>query len=192
MKNKKILKFLIFIFTMGILFGLLFKFYLNDNDLLIIKSEINDYIILITKESINKVNLFNNLLYNIFLLILIFISGIIFIFLPILFIIIFSKGFSFGFLIVSLCSLYKFKGIIYAFILLMPFQIITIFILLITSYYSINVSKKLINYFFYKKEIDIRKLLISYFKIFLILSIILIINNILEVYLVPLIMKLIV
>ena len=191
--NKRILKFLIFVFIMGIFFGFIFKFYLTDNDLLIIKSEINDYFNLLSSNNADlNSNLFNNFLYNSFLLTIIFISGIIFILLPLTLFIIFTKGFSMSFLLTAFYSLFKFKGIIYGFIIIFPFQIITIYILIMATYYSITIGKKMIRYFFYKENIDIRKVLLSYFKIFLILSIFLLISNILEVYILPFIIKLIV
>lgn len=191
--NKRILKFLIFVFIMGIFFGLIFKYYLKDNDLLVIKSEINDYFNLISNNSISsKSSLFNNFIYNFILLSIIFISGIIFIFLLIVPFIIFSKGFSFGFLIASLHSLYKLKGILYAVVIIFPFQLITIFLLIISSYYSIIISKKLFGYFIHKTDLDIRKMLVSYFKIYLILLALLLISNVLEVYVVPLLIKLVV
>ena len=191
--NKRILKFLIFVFIMGIFFGLIFKYYLKDNDLLVIKSEINDYFNLISNNSISsKSSLFNNFIYNFILLSIIFISGIIFIFLLIVPFIIFSKGFSFGFLIASLHSLYKLKGILYAVVIIFPFQLITIFLLIISSYYSIIISKKLFSYFIHKTDLDIRKMLVSYFEIYLILLALLLISNVLEVYVVPLLIKLVV
>ena len=162
--KSKLFKTLFFIFLFGIVCGIISYIFMNKDA---VNNNIVNYVKLIGSNDYNYLNGFIMNLYNDFKFYsLIWIFGIIFIcsiFIPILII---FKGISIGFSISTIIYTFKIKCII--------------FILL--SYYSISFSYTCYNAFKEDNSINIKKFILNYFYIYLILLFILIIICLIETY----------
>lgn len=186
-KNKLLFK-LIIISLIFILLGILYIAILSKNNKVSIKNNLNDFY-----KSLNKLNytkaFINCSLSNIITILIIWVFGISIIGVPLILIILIIKSFILGFSISSIIYFFKFKGILMAIIYLIPL-IINLFIIIILSYYGIIFSKNLNKYLFLKKEINFKKIIRKYFKLLVFSIICILISSIIEIYLVPNLLKL--
>ena len=178
-KKLKINKRITFILILNILLfiiGLLYPSIINKE---VISTKLTTYVegLINSKYLINslvKINLINNLVENTIL----YIFTILFLFFPIALIIYLLKSFSLGVSISSLIYVYKFKGILFSLIILLP-TLINLLIITISFYYSLSYLIILIRY---RKTISKKRLTKSYFKVFLFTSLLQVILSFIDAY----------
>lgn len=181
--NKKRTLFYILLFSLGLIFGLIFIFLISDLDKFVIKEGLNEYITNITSNKYSyKEGLILSLKSNILYLTIIWLCGIVFIFIPIVIFIIFYKGFITGFMISSFILTYKAKGLLYSILFIFPYEIINILTIIIFSIYSVIFARKIIKVIYNNEEINLRKISKNYFIIYLISIFISLISSLIEIY----------
>lgn len=187
-KNKKLFRLIISILISFIL-GILYIAILSKSNKVIIKDNLELYF-----SSLNKLNyikaLINSLSTNLLYIIGIWLLGISIIGVPIIIILLLFKSFIIGFTISSIIYFYKFKGILIAIIYIIPL-IIDLYLIFFLSYYSLIFSNNLNRLLFLKKEINFKNIMRRYIKILIFVLIGIIISSIIEVYLIPNILKVI-
>lgn len=187
--NSKIFKILVVTLVIGFIIGII-SFILMDKSTL--QSSIINYINLIKNDNYNYSNgLILSIISNIKYSSIIWISGIIFFCSLVIPLIIIYRGISLSLTISTIIYTYKLKGVLYALIIVFP-TILNELIFLFLSYYSINFSIKCFNTIKNNKDINLRSFIKNYFYIFLILSLLLIISSLIEIYLCSNIIKFVV
>ena len=180
------------ILILGLISGIIFLLFTSSLDKLIIKEEITDYFTQINNgTSANITNLFISFKYNITYIFIITISSIIYLFSPLVILINFYKGFLIGFLISSITLTYKLKGFFLSILSLLPHHIIMCLILIIYSSIMLHFSYKLMKGTYNGENINLKTFIKKIGILFLSASLICLIASILEIYLNPLIIKLI-
>lgn len=188
-KTKKILVISLILIIISFILGILFPAILSIENKDLINTSLDSFFSSISKNKLNYVNaLFSSLTNNIVINILIWLLGISIIGIPIIIVILIIKSFILGFSFSSIIMTYSFKGIILAFIYIIPL-IINLFITLIVCYYAISFSIMLFNYLFRKKEYSRRVIVARYLKILGSSMVILILSSLVEVFLIPNILK---
>lgn len=178
--NSKIFKILVVTLVIGFIIGIISFIFMDKTSL---QSSIINYINLIKNDNYNYSNgLISSIISNIKYSSIIWISGIIFFCSLIIPLIIIYRGISLSLTISTIIYTYKLKGMLYALIIVFP-TILNEIIFLFLSYYSINFSIKCFNTIKNNKDINLRSFIKNYFYIFLILSLLLIISSIIEIYL---------
>ena len=166
---------------------------LSETDKKLVTDYFNNYISNIENNKLNylesiKNGLFNNLLY----IIIIWILGISIIGIPIVTIMFFIKSFTLGFSIASIVFNYKLKGCLLNFINIFPHQMIYFLIYMLITTYSIFFSLKMINSIINKKNMDFKIMMNKYVKILIISVIAITIGIIIETFITPLLIKIII
>lgn len=191
--NKKTLLFFTILLIIGIIAGSIFMAILSETDKKLVTDYFNNYISNIENNKLNylegiKNGLFNNLLY----IIIIWILGISIIGIPIVTIMFFIKSFTLGFSIASIVFNYKLKGCLLNFINIFPHQMIYFLIYMLITTYSIFFSLKMINSIINKKNMDFKIMMNKYVKILIISVIAIVIGIIIETFITPLLIKIII
>ncbi len=191
--NKKTLLFFTILLIIGIIAGSIFMAILSETDKKLVTDYFNNYISNIENNKLNylegiKNGLFNNLLY----IIIIWILGISIIGIPIVTIMFFIKSFTLGFSIASIVFNYKLKGCLLNFINIFPHQMIYFLIYMLITTYSIFFSLKMINSIINKKNMDFKIMMNKYVKILIISVITITIGIIIETFITPLLIKIII
>ena len=191
--NKKTLLFFTILLIIGIIAGSIFMAILSETDKKLVTDYFNNYISNIENNKLNylesiKNGLFNNLLY----IIIIWILGISIIGIPIVTIMFFIKSFTLGFSIASIVFNYKLKGCLLNFINIFPHQMIYFLIYMLIKTYSIFFSLKMINSIINKKNMDFKIMMNKYVKILIISVIAITIGIIIETFITPLLIKIII
>lgn len=191
--NKKTLLFFTILLIIGIIAGSIFMAILSETDKKSVTDYFNNYISNIENNKLNylesiKNGLFNNLLY----IIIIWILGISIIGIPIVTIMFFIKSFTLGFSIASIVFNYKLKGCLLNFINIFPHQMIYFLIYMLITTYSIFFSLKMINSIINKKNMDFKIMMNKYVKILIISVITITIGIIIETFITPLLIKIII
>lgn len=182
-KNKKIMLSFLIIFVIGLAFGIYFIFYINESDKIILTKEIEEYISLINNNKFDYLNGFlNSLKINLTYVSFVWGSGILFIFFPITYFIVFYKGFLTGFIISSFIYLYKVKGVLLSIVFLFPHEIINIIILFMLSIISVKFSKKLFQKIKSNELINLKELSKRYLITYIVFIGFTIISSLLEVF----------
>ncbi len=170
-------------FLIGIVFGIIFLFFISEVDKLIIKSEIEEYLNLVgnSQDSINSIliSFKNNLLY----LTIIWVCSISIIFTPIIFFVIFYKGFLTGFLMSSFIMIFGIKGFIYSLIFTFPHEIINIIVFILFSIIMVSISYKIMKSIYKNDTINLRIFCKKVFILYVSFILILLLSSILEIYL---------
>lgn len=187
--NSKIFKILVVTLVIGFVIGIISFIFMDKSSL---QSSIINYINLIKNDNYNYTNgLILSIISNIKYSSIIWISGIIFFCSLVIPLIIIYRGISLSLTISAIIYTYKLKGVLYALIIVFP-TILNELIFLFLSYYSISFSIKCFNTIKNNKDINLRSFIKNYFYIFLILSLLLIISSIIEIYLCSNIIKFVV
>lgn len=185
--NKLILKLMI-ISIISVLIGIFYIAILSNSNKVLIKENLETYF-----ESLNKLNyikaLIKCLTSNMITISSIWLLGISIIGVFLIIIILIIKSFALGFTISSLIYFYKLKGIIISTIYIIPL-IINLFVIIILSYYGIIFSKNLNRLLFLKKDVNFKNIMRKYIKILLFSTICIVISSLIEIYIVPNILKL--
>ena len=187
--NSKIFKILVVTLVIGFVIGIISFIFMDKSSL---QSSIINYINLIKNDNYNYSNgLILSIISNIKYSSIIWISGIIFFCSLVIPLIIIYRGISLSLTISTIIYTYKLKGVLYALIIVFPTKLNEL-IFLFLSYYSINFSIKCFNTIKNNKDINLRSFIKNYFYIFLILSLLLIISSLIEIYLCSNIIKFVV
>ena len=187
--NSKIFKILVVTLVIGFIIGIISFIFMGKSSL---QSSIINYINLIKNDNYNYSNgLVLSIISNIKYSSIIWITGIIFFCSLVIPLIIIYRGISLSLTISTIIYTYKLKGVLYALIIVFP-TILNELIFLFLSYYSINFSIKCFNTIKNNKDINLRSFIKNYFYIFLILSLLLIISSLIEIYLCSNIIKFVV
>lgn len=187
--KSRIFKVLILLFILGLLFGVISFIFMDKTSL---ENYTLNYVDLISKNNFDYIKgLINTLISNYKYLSILWIFGIIFFLFPLVPLIIIYRGISLSLTISTIIYTYKLKGALYALIIVFP-TILNEIIFLFLSYYSINFSIKCFNTIKNNKDINLRSFIKNYFYIFLILSLLLIISSLIEIYLCSNIIKFVV
>lgn len=191
--SKKINYFVITILLFGIISGSIFLIVLNDTDKSNAILQIETFISNIDGNKIdNGLALKNSLIINYIFVGLIWglglsIIGVIFnIFLT------YIKGFIIGFSISSIFLTYKYKGILMGLLYIFPHQIINIIVVCILTIYSIMFSHNLLTIIVSKNVKKNRSMLKKYVIILIFSVIASFISSILEIYMFPNLLKVII
>ena len=131
----------------------------------------------------------NAILNNIGFILLIWLLGISVIGIPIIIFLFFSKVFTLGFSISSIIFNYKLKGTLLSLFYVFPHHIINIYIYIVLIAYAISLSLKIIDSIIKRKIIDFKLVMNKYLYVLLISFIVIIITTLLEVFMVPSLMK---
>lgn len=134
----------------------------------------------------------NSLINNIIYILIIYILGLTIIGIPLIIFLIFFKSFIISFSITTIISVYGYKGIIACLLYIFPHQLINIFTVLLIGIYSIMSSINLIKLIFTKEKFNFKLYLKKYSIILLITLSLSIISSLMEAYLYPFLMKMII
>lgn len=189
-KTRKLLLTLFITVIVFTLLGMLFPAIISKENQKLVHNSLYNFFLTISNGKLNYQNaLFTSLTNNIILDGLIWSLGISIIGIPIIIFALMSRSFILGFSLTSVITTYGFKGVILAIIYIIP-HIINLFITFIVSYYAVSFSLMLFNNLFRKKEYNRREIVKRYLKILAVSLIMLIFSSIIEVYVVPNILKL--
>ena len=166
--NKKVFMFLSIILAIGIISGILFLIFLNEASKELIFLNINEYI-----QNINNYKI-NNIFMDIIILSSLIILSLFIIGIPLSIFFVFFNGFSIGFIISSLSSIFSFKGFIYSVIHIIINKFVFLFFLyfLLLALYKITII--LIKYWVHKEKINKDEIIRLFKKIILCLLVIII------------------
>ena len=191
--NKKIFVFLFVLMLMGLIAGSIFTTILNSSDKELVINHLNEFIDNINNNRLDYLfALKNNLITNISYVILIWLLGISVIGLPIIIIMFFTKCFILGFSVGSVLTTFKLKGILVSLVYVFPGQVISLLFLLLLMMYSMSFTFKLIYAILKKKSIDFKLIMNKYFKILLIVLVVIILMSLYDTYLMPRLIKLLI
>ena len=183
MKKRKLFSSLLFVFIISFILGILFIFFISDNNKVIVKDGIELYF-----NGLSNLNYTDNfivgLINNIGLALIIWLLGISIFGCFIIFIIYFIKCFVVSFSFSSIIYVYGFKGIILSSIYSICY-FINLGILFVLSYYAISFSILLFKYFFKNKDYNRIIIVKRYFKVFIICCLCIVLNLIIDSYLIP-------
>ena len=191
--KKKINFITIFTFLLGIIFGTVFLCILSFNDKNYVISKINSFISIINSGKLNYSDMFSNsILINISYILLIFVFGLTLIGMFIIIFIVFFKGFIIGFYLGSFIISYSYKGLFLSILYVLFSQGINIISIIIASIFGIIFSCNLFKNIFYKSSISLKKFIRIYLLLFFFLLIIAFLSSLLEVFVFPSSIKLII
>lgn len=189
--QKKKYVFLSVIMLIGIISGLLFIFFISNEDKSLVEEQLNIFFNNINNNSLNYLSSFiNSFFTNIFYLVIIWLLGISIIGIPIIIFILFLKSFIFGFSISSVISNYGVRGIFLSLGYQLPHNLILLVIFLLISFYAISFSVKLFRVLFLKENINLTYNFKRYNQIAGICIIVIFICSLIEVFLSPILMNL--
>lgn len=189
-KNNKLLFILATLTVISLILGLLFPAILSQENTELIKKSVTSFFTAIKTNQLNYPSaLISSLSNNLICSLGIWLLGISIIGLPIILICIIFKGFLIGFSFTSILITYGIKGVLYAIIYTLP-NIINLLGLFLLSYYAISFSISLFNDLFRKKEMNKKTIIKRYLKIGIYAFIYFIISSLLEIYIIPAILKL--
>ena len=190
-RNKKIIFFLIILLVVALISGSLFCIILNDVDKQLVIESIAKFLENIKKPdyiTTLKQGLINNSIY----ITVIWLLGFSIIGIPIILFSFFLKVFVLGFSIANFISIYGLKGIVYSLAYIFPHHILNIINYIFLSIVTLKVSFSLMYAIFKKKKIDFKPIMNHYF-IYLAIGLgMMLVSTLLEVYLMPLLMRLLV
>ncbi len=192
--NKKINIFVMCILFLGVIAGAVFSGIIGLNDKTLVIDKIHLFIDNINNNSINSIlALKNSISINLIYIFLIWLLGMALLGIIFNVLILFVKGFIFGFSIASFILTYSYKGIIISFLYLIFGQLLNIIVLLVLTIYSIMFSYQLLCLIFKNNNnFTTRKFLKNYAIILLFSIIISLISSLSEAFLLPSLIKLII
>lgn len=187
--NKNGLLFLLGITLFGFISGVIFITVISKSDQALVKNYITSYL-----NNIDKISYFdsfkNIFLENLSFIIIVWLLGMSVIGIPINIFYYYIKSFIIGFSISSFILTYKIKGCLYAFIYIVPHNLINLIIYTILIYFTINFSLTLIYAIFKKKNLNFKTMMNKYINILFISLAVILITTIYETFIVPNLIKL--
>jgi len=192
--NKKINLFVISILFLGVIAGGIYTNIIGINDKNLVIDKIKMFIDNVNGNSLKTLLVFkNSISVNFLYIFIIWILGMSLVGIIFNILLLFIKGFIFGFSIASFIATYGAKGIILSLIYLLFGQLLNIVVIIILTIYSIMISIKLISVIFKKMTNgDILPFFKKYIIILIICIVVSLISSVLETFLLPSLIKLIV
>lgn len=188
--NKKMIIFLVSLMLAGILAGSIFVVILSKNDQNMLKEYLDTFITNIDTGKLDYINsLCSSLGANVIYVLVIWLLGISVIGIPVTLFMFFSKAFILGFSISSIIMNYQLKGCLVAFFYIFPHHVINMILYIVLMLYSLTVSLKIIKSMLKKEPFDFRKIVHKYSFILLLSIIGVMITTLMEIYVVPTILK---
>ncbi len=192
-KQKKLYITLCSLIGIGIILGVVFVFILSDTDKVLVEEQMNVFFNSLNDDNMNYVNgLINSLITNMGYCLGIFLLGISIVGIPVIVFMLFMKGFVLGFSITSIISIYGFSSIPVSFLYVFPVHFISLIISLLLSFYAIKFSARLFSSLFMKREINFKLVMNKYIRVFIIGISFSILNSLIEVFVSPFLMRLVV
>ena len=182
-KKRKLFSILLFVFLISFILGCFFIFFISDDNKVIVKDGIELYFNGLSNLNYTE-NFIVSLINNIGIALIIWLLGISIFGCFIIFIIYFIKSFVVSFSFSSIIYVFGFKGIILSIIYSFSY-FINLGILFILSYYAISFSVLLFKYFFKNKDYNRIIIVKRYFKVFIICCLCIVLNLIIDSYLIP-------
>lgn len=191
-KQKKLYIILISLVVIGILSGIMFRFFISTGDKTLVDDKLDIFFNTIKNgEKLNYLSsLINSISSNLLYTISIWLLGISIIGLPLIIFSLLSKSFIIGFSIVSIIAKYKFIGLLGSFTYIFPHMIISIILSLLLTFYAVCFSIKLFKCLFLRKDIDFKKTMNKYIRVLLFCLVAFLVNSLVEVFISPFIIKL--
>jgi stage II sporulation protein M len=190
--SKKINFFVVTILVLGLISGSIFLITLNNSDKSNTISQIQTFISNVNNSSINNgLALKNSLIINYLFVGIIWILGFSIIGIMFNIFLTYIKGFVVGFSISSMVLVYKYKALPLALLYIFPSQVLNILVVCVLTIYSIMFTLNLLKIIVTKKKNN-NLILKRYFVILVFSIIISFISSILEVYLFPNLLKIII
>ena len=183
MKKRKLFSILLFVFLISFILGCFFIFFISDDNKVIVKDGIELYFNGLSNLNYTE-NFIVSLINNIGIALIIWLLGISIFGCFIIFIIYFIKSFVVSFSFSSIIYVYGLKGIILSIIYSICY-FINLGILFILSYYGVSFSILLFKYFFKNKDYNRIIIVKRYFKVLIISLVFIILNLIIDSYLIP-------
>lgn len=180
--------FLISLFVVSVVIGIIFFTALNNSSKDEIVTEVNSYFKVSSSYNYLKI-LLDNLKNNFLNCFLIWILGISIIGVFIIIFLYFMEGFSIGFIIAAIFSSYKYKGIIGSLLYLFPSKIIYLLIMFILTFFSVKFSYSLTKNIIKKEEISLNIVFKKYLKILGVCLIFSFLCSLLETFINPFMIK---
>jgi len=192
--NKKINLFVICILFLGVIAGAIYTNIIGLNDRNLVIDKIKLFIDNINSNSLKTLLVFKNSIgVNLGYVFIIWVLGMSLIGLIFNMMLLFIKGFIFGFSIASFIVTYGIKGIVVAFIYMFFGQLLNIVVTLLLTIYSIMLSFKLLKVILKKNTSDHFLPFLKNYAIILVISIILsLISSVFETFLLPSLIKLVI
>ena len=182
-KKRKLFSILLFVFICSFILGVFFIFFISDDNKVLVKDGIELYF-----NGLSNLNYTDNfivgLINNIGIALIIWVLGISIFGCFIIFIIYFIKCFVVSFSFSSIIYVYGLKGILLSTIYSVCY-FINLGILFILSYYGVSFSILLFKYFFKNKDYNRIVIVKRYFKVLVISLVFIILNLIIDSYLIP-------
>jgi stage II sporulation protein M len=191
--QKKLVIFLLIVTLVGVAFGSIFNVLLNNSDKTLVKEYIQGFFGNVQTNNLNYIiSLKNALIGNLTYIFITWILGISIIGLPITMFMYFINAVVLGFSITSIISVYNAKGILYSIPYVFPHQILSIIANTFLMIYVLSISIYLIKMVFTKQTLNFKSIINKYMFVLGICMGIGIINSLLEVFLMPTLIKLII
>ena len=191
--SKKINFFIVTILILGVLSGSIFLMLSSDVDKANVVKQIETFFQNVSIGAIpNGMALKNSLIINYIFLFLIWTLGLSMIGIIVNIFLIYIKGFLVGFSVASIFLTFGYKGILGALLYTFPSQVLNVIVVMILGIYSIMFAKGLFTVIFSKKTTKPRIILKRYLVILMFCIIVSFISSVLEVYLFPNILKLVI
>ena len=181
--DKKTLIFLFLISFVGLLTGSIFMTVLNSTDKQLISETLTSFIDNIELKT--NLDFIKTISINGIQVLLIWLLGISIIGIPLVIIYIFIKSFLLSFSISTFIANFKFKGLVISFIYNFPHNFVYLTLFLYLSVYSIRLSIMLLNGVIRRKNVDFKVIMNRYLLILIVSLIIVLFMSIIEVYLIP-------
>ena len=179
--DKRYVFFMLVIVILGIITGSLFIIILNSADKELVREYISDYIGNIN----NQDSLYNNIMLNYSIAILISVIGFTYFLFPLNILILFYKAFVIGFSISSFIMCYKFKGLLLSIVYVFPHHILNILFLSLITAFTVKLSIKMINHILKRHSVDLRLYFNKYICMLFMVSILFIFTTLYETYIIP-------
>ncbi len=190
-KQKKIYIALCSLIAIGMIVGAIFVFVLADTDKSLVSDKLTSFFMGIANNKIDYVSgIQNSLLNNLCFCLGIFLLGISIVGIPIIVILVFMKGFVFGFSLVMIINMHGFSGIPVGLTYVFFAQLIMLVVSILLSFYAIKFSARLFSSLFLKKEINFKEVMSKYLRVLFICLGISFVNSFIEVFISPLLIKL--
>ena len=191
--NKKINFFVIIILTLGIISGSIFLITLNSTDKSNTILQIQSFFSNISNNSINNGQAMrNSLIINYVFIGVIWVLGLSIIGVLFNIFLTYIKGFIVGFSVSSIIVTYGYKGILASLLYVFPCQVFNVMVIGVLTIYSIMFSGNLLKIIVSKKNTNNRIIFKRYVVILVFSIIISFISSVLEVYLFPNLLKIII
>ena len=182
-KKRQLFSILLFVFICSFILGVFFIFFISDDNKVLVKDGITLYF-----NGLSNLNYTDNfivgLINNIGIALIIWLLGISIFGCFIIFIIYFIKCFVVSFSFSSIIYVYGLKGIILSVIYSICY-FINLGILFILSYYGVSFSILLFKYFFKNKDYNRIIIVKRYFKVLIFCCLGIVLNLIIDSYLIP-------